>query len=131
MTGKGLYGVLIMNALSNDMGLRGPTAAIKYKQSEPLKDSKAPDWLGVVASEYWNRHKDYLVANGLLTAETAESFAAHCTVYERFKASIDASPRSFMDLYRTYISGSKLFRLSPTEKPGKEVETRHEDKEEW
>ncbi len=101
------------------MGLRGPLPALVTAPAEPLADLTPPDWLGPDGKAYWDRHKDYLTANGLLTRATADSFAILCDSWQRLcDLRREATSRLFLDLQKAYSRDAKLFRLMPCDRPG-------------
>jgi len=99
------------------MGLRGPQPQLKLR-SNPLEDLAPPDWLRADGRAYFLRHCDQLAENQLLTRETAESWAAHCDLYQRLcDMRGEPTTRAFLDLHKAFVTSCKFFRLIPSEKP--------------
>ncbi len=112
------------------MGKRGPLPKL-VKQDEPLDTLAAPDWLGEVGKAYWELHAPWLVKHGLLTAQTAESFALLCDLWERVRSHQgEKTSRTYLDTVKSWQALVKVFRLSPAEKAGYQPE-RHDDKEDF
>lgn len=113
------------------MGTRGKLPST-ILASKPLKDLTPPDWLGDEGKKHWIKHAQIHSKNGLLTVQTADSFALHCDLWERlmeFRG--EPTSRSYLDTYARYVASAKLFRMFPTEKPSQDVEHRGQIAEEF
>lgn len=107
------------------MGLRGPLKTKNSKPAKALSDLAPPTWLGELACEHWNSKAQYMTDEGLLTTQTADSFALLCDLYQRIRLSEVHKER--VDCMRLYNTLAKFFRLVPVDGPGR-PQDRHEDK---
>ena len=74
--------------------------------------------LGEVAAAYWVRHAPQLAENQLLTAQTADSFAMLCDVWEKWtELQTKGWSKEYELAGKAYQALAKFFRLLPTEKP--------------
>ena len=114
------------------MGLRGFLPALQTIAAPALQSLTAPSWLGQTAKDYWNRHAENLSSTGILTQNTAESFALLCDLWGRVRE-LEGTPtsRSYLDTVKAFVSLAKQFRLLPTEKPVQQPTDRHADKPEF
>ena len=110
------------------MGLKGPLPKIKAVPPEQLQDLSPPGHLSDEAQNYWNTHAKRLVRQNLLTKATKESWAVCCDCYGRLR-DLDGqgTNRIYLDTLKAWQSLAKLFRLTPTEKPGETGTGRHDD----
>ena len=108
------------------MGQRGPLPK-RQLRTEDLSSLRAPSYLDDRAKGFWRKHADQLNKNGLLSVQTADSFAVLCDLYSRLRA-CDGQPttRVYLDTQKAFSAALKLFRLSPGEKTA-EKEDRYED----
>lgn len=114
------------------MGLSGPLPRLRLIEADELPDLSPPGWLCEEAARHWTKHAPWLSANKLLTAATADSFALCCSLWAKVRANDDGTlSRTWLDALKAYGTASKLFRLVPCDKPGKEPAHRHEDKTEF
>ena len=96
-------------------------------RAKALDNLAPPDWLGEEGRLFWIKHQEGLRANHLLTAQTADSFASLCDVWDRFRSfQGEATSRLYLDTHKQFTVLAKLFRLVPTEIP-KLKESRFED----
>lgn len=114
------------------MGLRGRLAPVESLKAPDLSTLEAPLWLGEAARGYWELHAANLATAGLLTQNTADSFALLCDLWERVRAMKDApTTRSYLDTVKAFVSLAKVFRLLPTETPKAPVTDRYAAKKEF
>jgi phage terminase small subunit len=93
-----------------------------------MAKKQPPEWLGETAKEYYLKHRDGLVSNGILTSATEDSFILLCDLWQRVrKMEGSATTRSYLDTVKAYTSLAKQFRLLP----GKGPEIRHGDRPEF
>lgn len=111
------------------MGLRGPMPTTTVNGAPPLEDLTAPDWLCDEGKSYWDKHAEHLVANGLLTTATADSFALLSDLWARLQKFRDCDTnRIYLDTAKSYAALAKIFRAVPCDRPSAPVEHRHQNK---
>jgi hypothetical protein len=109
------------------MGLRGYLPAIKAKPADRLSDLSPPEWLDELAADYWRKHCKNASDNGLLTVQTAESFALCCYLWSQVRRlSEQGANRVFLDTQKGWQSLARMFRLLPIDKPGLPPTERHD-----
>lgn len=104
------------------MGIRGPLPTIRQVISRPLPDLKPPEHLGDYGKAYWRKHSKYLTESNILTEQTYDTFAICCALFQRLRElDNEGTTRIYLDTLKGWQNLAKLFRLTPTEKPGEAV----------
>ena len=110
------------------MGIAGPLPNRQIR-THALEALSPPDWLEGQEQglNYWYTHCQSLADNQLLTRETRESFALHCSLFQRlYDMKDEPTCRSYLDLHKAFVTSCKFFRTIPNGNE-KVKESRFED----